>query len=174
MVPRRWSKSLKEQQASTFNARAETVETKPFFRDACRRNGLPRAARAEDAGQTRRIGALIRGVATIRLWPSSFRSSLLNCASSGLEHCAARTRPVELGQRWHCLSHTPCKLAVLDRPFSAFEIRPRLKSDICHFRIVFVDLLYVPILVINVSGAAPPAYQCAHRSSFSFALQETA
>jgi len=38
LVPRWWSKPLKELRASTFNARAETVETKPFFRDAFRRN----------------------------------------------------------------------------------------------------------------------------------------
>ena len=33
-----WSKPLKELRAATFNARAETVETKPFFRDAFKRN----------------------------------------------------------------------------------------------------------------------------------------
>src|SRR3984885_7488436 len=33
LVPRWWSKPLKELRAATFNARAETVETKPFFRD---------------------------------------------------------------------------------------------------------------------------------------------
>jgi putative SOS response-associated peptidase YedK len=38
LVPRWWSKPLKELRAATFNARAETVETKPFFRDAFRRN----------------------------------------------------------------------------------------------------------------------------------------
>jgi putative SOS response-associated peptidase YedK len=37
LVPRWWSKPLKELRAATFNARAETVETKPFFRDAFRR-----------------------------------------------------------------------------------------------------------------------------------------
>ena len=36
-VPRWWSKPLKELRAATFNARAETVETKPFFRDAFKR-----------------------------------------------------------------------------------------------------------------------------------------
>jgi putative SOS response-associated peptidase YedK len=34
LVPRWWSKSLKDMKAATFNARAETVETKPFVRDA--------------------------------------------------------------------------------------------------------------------------------------------
>ncbi len=34
LVPWWWSKPLKELRAATFNARAETVETKPFFRDA--------------------------------------------------------------------------------------------------------------------------------------------
>jgi len=34
LVPYWWKKTLKELPA-TFNARAETVETKPMFRDAC-------------------------------------------------------------------------------------------------------------------------------------------
>jgi hypothetical protein len=37
LVPRWWSKSLKEVKMAMFNARAETVETKPFFRDAFKR-----------------------------------------------------------------------------------------------------------------------------------------
>jgi putative SOS response-associated peptidase YedK len=37
MVPRWWPKPLKELKAATFNARAESVETKPFFRDAFKR-----------------------------------------------------------------------------------------------------------------------------------------
>jgi putative SOS response-associated peptidase YedK len=37
LVPRWWSKPIKELRAATFNARAETVETKPFFRDAFKR-----------------------------------------------------------------------------------------------------------------------------------------
>ena len=37
LVPRWWSKPLKEAKMATFNARAETVETKPFFRDAFKR-----------------------------------------------------------------------------------------------------------------------------------------
>jgi putative SOS response-associated peptidase YedK len=37
LVPRWWSKPLKELRAATFNARAETVETKAFFRDAFKR-----------------------------------------------------------------------------------------------------------------------------------------
>jgi putative SOS response-associated peptidase YedK len=41
LVPRWWSKPLKELKAATFNARAETVETKPFFRDAFKRNRCP-------------------------------------------------------------------------------------------------------------------------------------
>ena len=45
LIPRWWSKSLKEAKIATFNARAETVETKPFFRDAFKRTrrnqGLP-------------------------------------------------------------------------------------------------------------------------------------
>jgi putative SOS response-associated peptidase YedK len=39
LVPRWWQKSLKEStRLATFNARAETVETKPLFRQAFRRN----------------------------------------------------------------------------------------------------------------------------------------
>src|ERR1700760_2717575 len=34
LIPRWWSKTIKEAKMATFNARAETVETKPFFRDA--------------------------------------------------------------------------------------------------------------------------------------------
>jgi putative SOS response-associated peptidase YedK len=36
--PRWWSKPLKELRIATFNARAETVESKPVFRDAFKRN----------------------------------------------------------------------------------------------------------------------------------------
>ena len=42
---------------------------------------------------------------------------------------------------------------MLKRPFGAFEIRPSLKTNICHFRVDLVYLLHVPILIINVSGA---------------------
>ena len=38
LVPRWWNKTLKDVRMATFNARAETVETKPFFRDAFKRN----------------------------------------------------------------------------------------------------------------------------------------
>jgi len=45
---------------------------------------------------------------------------------------------------------------MLKRPFGAFEIRPSLKTNICHFRVDLVHLLlHVPILIINVSGAPP-------------------
>jgi putative SOS response-associated peptidase YedK len=37
LVPRWWSKSLKDAKIATFNARAETIETKPFFRDVFKR-----------------------------------------------------------------------------------------------------------------------------------------
>lgn len=37
LIPRWWNKPLKEAKIATFNARAETVETKPFFRDAFKR-----------------------------------------------------------------------------------------------------------------------------------------
>jgi putative SOS response-associated peptidase YedK len=38
LVPWWWSKPLKEMRVATFNARAETVETKPAFRDAFKRS----------------------------------------------------------------------------------------------------------------------------------------
>jgi putative SOS response-associated peptidase YedK len=37
LVPYWWSKPLKELRAATFNARVETVETKPFFRESFKR-----------------------------------------------------------------------------------------------------------------------------------------
>jgi putative SOS response-associated peptidase YedK len=37
LVPYWWSKPLKELRMATFNARAETVEANPFFRDAFKR-----------------------------------------------------------------------------------------------------------------------------------------
>lgn len=37
LVPGWWSKSLKDVKMATFNARVETVDTKPFFRDAFKR-----------------------------------------------------------------------------------------------------------------------------------------
>jgi putative SOS response-associated peptidase YedK len=38
LVPWWWNKPLKELRMATFNARAETVETKPVFRDAFKRS----------------------------------------------------------------------------------------------------------------------------------------
>lgn len=38
LVPSWWSKPLKELKLATFNARAETVATKPFFRGPFKRN----------------------------------------------------------------------------------------------------------------------------------------
>ena len=38
LVPQWWTKPLRELRAATFNARAETIEMKPFFRDAFKRN----------------------------------------------------------------------------------------------------------------------------------------
>jgi putative SOS response-associated peptidase YedK len=37
LIPQWWNKPLKELRLATFNARAETVDTKPFFREAFRR-----------------------------------------------------------------------------------------------------------------------------------------
>src|SRR5271169_6133710 len=41
LIPRWWSKTIKEAKIATFNARAGTVETKPFFRDAFQAHALP-------------------------------------------------------------------------------------------------------------------------------------
>jgi putative SOS response-associated peptidase YedK len=38
LIPRWWSKPLKEMRVATFNARAETVREKPFFREAFKTN----------------------------------------------------------------------------------------------------------------------------------------
>jgi putative SOS response-associated peptidase YedK len=38
LIPRWWQKPLKGMKMATFNARAETVTTKPMFRDAFNRN----------------------------------------------------------------------------------------------------------------------------------------
>jgi putative SOS response-associated peptidase YedK len=38
LIPRWWSKPLKDLTLSTFNARVETVTTKPFFREAFKRS----------------------------------------------------------------------------------------------------------------------------------------
>ncbi|MEJ0076812.1 MAG: SOS response-associated peptidase [Alphaproteobacteria bacterium] len=38
LIPGWWSKPLKELRVTTFNARAETVRTKPFFREAFKRS----------------------------------------------------------------------------------------------------------------------------------------
>jgi putative SOS response-associated peptidase YedK len=38
LIPRWWSKTTKDVKMATFNARVETVETKPFFRDAFKRS----------------------------------------------------------------------------------------------------------------------------------------
>ena len=37
LIPRWWSKTIKDVKMATFNARAETVEAKQFFRDAFKR-----------------------------------------------------------------------------------------------------------------------------------------
>jgi putative SOS response-associated peptidase YedK len=41
LVPSWWSKPLKDLKLATFNARAETVAEKPFFRGAFKRNRCP-------------------------------------------------------------------------------------------------------------------------------------
>ena len=53
LIPRWWSKTLKDVKMATFNARAETVETKPFFRVIISQpntDGQLRAARVRRTG----------------------------------------------------------------------------------------------------------------------------
>jgi putative SOS response-associated peptidase YedK len=54
LVPWWWSKSLKELQMATFNARAETVESKPVFRDAFKRSAASFRCQAITNGRTPR------------------------------------------------------------------------------------------------------------------------
>ena len=56
LVPRWWSKPLKELKAATSNARAETLETKPFFRDAFKRTRCLIPASGYYEGRTERGG----------------------------------------------------------------------------------------------------------------------
>ena len=56
LIPRWWSKPIKELKAATFNARAETVGTKPFFRDVFQADAVPNSCIgifrvANDAGR---------------------------------------------------------------------------------------------------------------------------
>jgi len=48
LVPSWWPKPIKELKAATFNARAETVADKPFFRDAFRRTRCLTWSRSQD------------------------------------------------------------------------------------------------------------------------------
>jgi putative SOS response-associated peptidase YedK len=61
LVPWWWSKPLKELRMATFNARAETVETKPFFRDAFKRTRclIPLSGYYEWAEHSERKAALV-------------------------------------------------------------------------------------------------------------------
>jgi SOS response associated peptidase (SRAP) len=52
LVPWWWSKPLKELRMATFNARAETVETKAFFRDAFKRSRCLIRSQAITNGRT--------------------------------------------------------------------------------------------------------------------------
>ena len=56
LVPRWWSKTIKDVKMATFNARAETVETKPFFRDAFKRMDVSFRCQAITNGTIRRAG----------------------------------------------------------------------------------------------------------------------
>ena len=45
LIPSWWSKPLKEMKLATFNARSETVATKPMFRSAFKRSRLAKRPR---------------------------------------------------------------------------------------------------------------------------------
>jgi hypothetical protein len=64
-----WSKPFKEMNIATFNARAETVATKPMFRSAFKRNRCLIPCRAITSGKTRRavnsLGISLRGTALL-------------------------------------------------------------------------------------------------------------
>jgi len=60
-LPSWWPKPLKELKAATFNARAETVAEKPFFRDAS--SGCAEAAPASDAAP--RLSLAVRPAAPV-------------------------------------------------------------------------------------------------------------
>ena len=52
LIPRWWSKTIKDAKIATFNARAETIETKPFFRDAFKRRAASSRCQAITNGRT--------------------------------------------------------------------------------------------------------------------------
>jgi putative SOS response-associated peptidase YedK len=54
LIPRWWSKTIKDVKMATFNARAETVEAKPFFRDAFKRTRCLIPVQDITNGRTRR------------------------------------------------------------------------------------------------------------------------
>jgi putative SOS response-associated peptidase YedK len=61
LVPYWWSKPLKELRMATFNARAETVATKPVFREAFKRSRclIPRIRLLRVAGHAERQATLV-------------------------------------------------------------------------------------------------------------------
>ena len=57
LVPWWWSKPLKELRMATFNARAETVETKPVFRDAFKARAASFRCQGITSGRTPRAAS---------------------------------------------------------------------------------------------------------------------
>ena len=55
LIPRWWSKTIKDAKMATFNARAETIETKPFFRDAFKRTRCLIPMSGITSGKTRQV-----------------------------------------------------------------------------------------------------------------------
>ena len=53
LIPRWWSKTIKDAKMATFNARAETIETKPFFRDAFKARAALSQCLGITSGKTR-------------------------------------------------------------------------------------------------------------------------
>jgi putative SOS response-associated peptidase YedK len=77
LVPWWWSKPLKELRMATFNARAETVETKPVFREAFKR---ARCLIPITSGRTRRAAS---SLGTSRPLTAHHCSLLLAFGTSG-------------------------------------------------------------------------------------------
>ena len=81
LVPRWWSKPLKElMRLSTFNARVETVTTKPFFREAFKQTRciIPASGYYECAGHARRQAAAL-------LYPHRWSSDLVRGSVGRME-----------------------------------------------------------------------------------------
>ena len=76
LIPRWWSKTIKDAKIATFNARAETIETKPFFRDAFKRTRclIPMSGYYEWQDASGRKAAVVFHGAALRRLPARLGS----------------------------------------------------------------------------------------------------